>query len=177
MKDFKEISGAMSSGKTTILLQIKNNYEKSGKIVCFIGENFVQEFGMLASVDKFLKIKSKTFIREYQKMQEFIQFGDEIPELLHELTRFYEIIELKSKPSYAMFPCGWVTFADLSITKISRDLKNVSTHERIAFMMFLCSKVEYDVIIIDNQYALNIWHKVNNMFGNSKIYYSNLIKE
>ena len=61
MKDFKEISGAMSSGKTTALLKIKDNYEKSGKIVCFIGENFVQEFGMLASVDKFLKIKSKTF--------------------------------------------------------------------------------------------------------------------
>lgn len=175
MKDFKEISGAMSSGKTATLLKIKDNYEKNAKTVCFIGENFVQEFGMLASVDKFLKIKSKTFIREYQKMQEFIQCGDEIPELLHELTRFYEALELKSKPSYTMFPCGWVTFADLSITKISRDLKSVSTHERIAFMMFLCSKIEYDVVIIDNQYALNIWRKDNNMFGNSKIYYSNLI--
>ena len=175
MKDFKEISGAMSSGKTTALLKIKDNYKKNGKTVCFIGENFVQEFGMLNSFDKFLKIKSKTFIKEYQKMQEFIQFGDEVPELLQELMYFYETLELKSRPSYAMFPCGWATFVDLSITKISRGLKDISTHERIAFMMFLCSKIDYDVIIIDNQYALNIWHKANNMFGNAKIYYSNLI--
>lgn len=154
----------LTSNKTRTL---RAEFEKT-KNAQFLGEYLWEEFGLSKNekkrngIDHFLKVKDKTFKKEREKLQDFLDNAD----LIQELEIIFNQLQFDIIPNLALFEAGWVTFNNKNEKK-ARPLANLSTHERTAFIMFVVKKCNYDVIFVDNLYVENILAIKPDFFGNA----------
>lgn len=155
------------TNKTRHAQELQKEFIQDGKKVAFIDANICQTFGLHYNIDQYQKVKFKTFKEEYEIMKQFIHIEGGKDTLFDKILLLYQQLEFPSFPNKINFETGWILFSSKE-SKVARPPNLLSEHEKMAFIVFLISQCNYDIVIIDNYYAANILQRIPKLFKNAK---------